>query len=134
MTVSSGFFDSKNRDRLYKANKISSIFDGVIVDGVFASIGTAFVVKANSGNKVNVGVGKAWFNHSWIINDTILPLTLEPAELLLNRYDAIVLDMDSTISVRANSIQILKGTPATNPNKPVLVNDEYHKQYPLCYI
>ena len=46
MSVSSGFFNSLNGDRKYNAAQMSAIFDGLIIDGVFASIGTAFAVKA----------------------------------------------------------------------------------------
>ena len=49
MSVSSGFFNSLNGDRKYNAAQMSAIFDGLIIDGVFASIGTAFAVKAAGG-------------------------------------------------------------------------------------
>ena len=49
MSVSSGFFNSLNGDRKYNAEQMSAIFDGLIIDGVFASIGTAFAVKAAGG-------------------------------------------------------------------------------------
>ena len=57
MSVSSGFFNSLNGDRKYNAAQMSAIFDGLIIDGVFASIGTAFAVKAAGGLTVNVGIG-----------------------------------------------------------------------------
>ena len=75
MSVSSGFFNSLNGDRKYNAAQMSAIFDGLIIDGVFASIGTAFAVKAAGGLTVNVGIGKAWFDHTWTVNDSILPMT-----------------------------------------------------------
>ena len=34
MAVTSGFFNSVNHDRLYDAEQLSSIFDGIIIDGV----------------------------------------------------------------------------------------------------
>ena len=85
MSVSSGFFNSLNGDRKYNAAQMSAIFDGLIIDGVFASIGTAFAVKAAGGLTVNVGVGKAWFDHTWTVNDSILPMTAPEAEGLLDR-------------------------------------------------
>ena len=45
MSVSSGFFNSLNGDRKYNAAQMSAIFDGLIIDGVFASIGTAFAPR-----------------------------------------------------------------------------------------
>ncbi len=134
MSITSGFFDSLNGDRKYHASDMSSLFDGLIIDGIFASIGTAFAVKAAGGLTVNVGIGKAWFNHTWTVNDAILPLTAPEAEVLLNRIDAVVLEVNTTESVRANSIKIIKGTPASAPVNPTLENEGDVHQYPLCYI
>lgn len=74
MSVTCGFYNSLNGDRKYDAMQISSVFDGLIIDGVFASIGTAFAVKAAGGLTLNIGIGKAWFNHSWTLNEAVLPM------------------------------------------------------------
>ena len=134
MSVTFGFYNSVNYDRRYNALQMSSIFDGIIKDGIFMSIGTALVVKASSGMTVNVGEGRAWFDHTWTLNDSELPVKLEASELILNRIDTIVLDVDHRDSVRANSIIAIKGTPATNPVAPTLVRSTDHNQYPLCNI
>lgn len=134
MSVTFGFYNSVNHDRRYNALQMSSIFDGIIKDGIFMSIGTAMVVKAASGMTVNVGEGRAWFDHTWTLNDSELPVKLEASELILNRIDTIVLDVDHRDSVRANSIIAVKGTPATNPVAPTLVKSTDHNQYPLCNI
>ncbi len=134
MSVTFGFYNSVNHDRRYNALQMSSIFDGIIRDGIFMSIGTAMVVKAASGMTVNVGEGRAWFDHTWTLNDSELPVKLEASELILNRIDTIVLDVDHRDSVRANSIIALKGTPASNPVAPTLIRSTEHNQYPLCNI
>lgn len=134
MSVTYGFYNSLNGDRLYTAEQISSIFDGLIVDGVFASIGTALNVTAAGGLNVNVGIGKAWFNHTWTVNDSVLSLTAPEAEVLLDRIDAVILEIDATSSVRENSIKIITGTPSSNPSNPVLENEGTVHQYPLAYI
>lgn len=134
MSLTYGFYNSINGDRKYDAVQLSSIFDGLIVDGVFASIGTAFSVKATAGLTVSVGEGKAWFNHTWTVNDSELLLNAPESELLLNRIDAVVLEVDSSESVRANSIKFVKGEPATYPQRPTMTNDTFVHQYPLCYI
>lgn len=134
MSVTFGFYNSVNHDRRYNALQISSIFDGIIRDGIFMSIGTAMVVKAASGMTVNVGEGRAWFDHTWTLNDSELPVKLEASELILNRIDTIVLDVDHRDSVRANSIIAIKGTPASNPVAPTLIRSTDHNQYPLCNI
>lgn len=134
MSVSSGFFNSLNGDRKYNAAQMSAIFDGLIIDGVFASIGTAFAVKAAGGLTVNVGIGKAWFDHTWIVNDSILPMTVPEAEVLLDRIDAVVLEINGTESVRENTIKFVKGNPSSAPSRPTLTNEGNVHQYPLCYI
>lgn len=134
MSVSSGFFNSLNGDRKYNAAQMSAIFDGLIIDGVFASIGTAFAVKAAGGLTVNVGVGKAWFNHTWTVNDSILPMTAPEAEVLLDRIDAVVLEVNGMESVRDNTIKFVKGNPSSAPSRPTLTNEGNVHQYPLCYI
>ena len=48
MSVTSGFFDSINGDRKYNAEQMSSIFDGIVTDGVFQNIGEAFRVQSVS--------------------------------------------------------------------------------------
>lgn len=134
MSVSSGFFNSLNGDRKYNAAQMSTIFDGLIIDGVFASIGTAFAVKAAGGLIVNVGVGKAWFDHTWTVNDSILPMTAPEAEVLLDRIDAVVLEVNGMESVRENTIKFVKGNPSSAPSRPTLTNEGNVHQYPLCYI
>ena len=134
MSVTYGFYNSLNGDRKYNAEQISSIFDGLIVDGVFASIGTAFAVEAAGGLTINVGIGRAWFNHTWTLNDSILPLTAPESEVLLDRIDAVVLEVNGLESVRKNSIKIVAGTPSSEPVRPTLENEVNVHQYPLAYI
>lgn len=134
MSVSSGFFNSLNGDRKYNAAQMSAIFDGLIIDGVFASIGTAFAVKAAGGLTVNVGIGKAWFDHTWTVNDSILPMTAPEAEVLLDRIDAVILEVNGMESVRNNTIKFVKGNPSSAPSRPTLTNEGNVHQYPLCYI
>ena len=132
--VTYGFYNSKNGDRKYDAIQMSSIFDGIIRDGILQHYGTAMVVKESEGMMVNVGIGRAWFNHTWTLNDALLPLTVPISEVLLNRIDAVVLEVDSREAVRANSIKIIKGTPASSPKNPTLVKTNDRWQYPLAYI
>lgn len=134
MAIKSGFFNSSSGDRKYDALDLSSIFDGIIEDGVFATLNNQFAVKPGTGMQVTVDTGKAWFNHTWTINDAILPLTIEAADITLDRYDAVVLEVNNTDPVRRNDIKIIKGTPAGIPKKPTLVNETDVHQHALAYI
>lgn len=134
MSFASGFFNSVDHDRLYDAADISRLFDGLIRDGIFASIGDCMVVKQSNQMNVTVGTGRAWFNHTWSYNDALYPVTIPPSEILMDRIDAIVLEINSVEAVRANSIKLIKGTPSSTPTKPALTNTKEVHQYPLAYV
>lgn len=141
MSVTCGFFNAINHDRRYDAKQMSSIFDGIINDGVFMNIGSGLAVKANPSEEnelhnmnIYVEPGKCWFNSTWTLNDAILPITLDDAELVLDRIDAVVLEVNQNDAVRANEFKIIKGTPSTEPERPVLEDSEYVHQHPLAYV
>lgn len=135
MAFSYGFYNSINHDRTYDAVQMSMIFDGIIQDGVYATIGECLVVKANEqANSVTVSTGRAWFNHTWNYNDADLPIIGEPSELILNRIDAVVLDIHDNENFRKNDILWVKGIPSSTPQNPTLIDEVGHHQYPLAYI
>ena len=135
MAVTYGFYNALNHDRLYDAIQMSSIFDGIIRDGIFSTIGdTMIVTSPEDGMYVNVGSGRAWFNHTWTLNDTAYPIEAEQAEVVLDRIDAVILEVNSSAEVRANSIKFLKGTPSSNPVKPTLTHNAEVNQYALAYV
>lgn len=134
MSVTSGFFNSLNGDRRYDARQMSAIFDGIINDGVLANIGTAFAVKAAGGNDIHIGIGRAWFNSAWLYNDAVLTLTIEPSEVLLDRWDAVVIEIDHSAGVRSGDIKVVTGTASSDPQYPTLTKSTEVNQYPLAYI
>lgn len=136
MAFTFGFYNSVNRDRLYDASDMSRIFDGIIRDGVYATIGKCFVVKMSedSDSAVVVQSGRAWFDHTWNYLDVDETIEIPESELTQDRYDALVIDVDSRSSVRTNSIMWVKGTPSAKPVKPTMIHETRHNQYPLCYI
>lgn len=134
MSFTYGFYNSVNNDRVYDAEQFSSIFDGIINDGIYMSIGGKMYVKANEGMTLKISSGRAWFNHTWSYNDSDTNITLDNSDALLNRIDAIVLEINRSTNVRANSFKVIKGTPATRPSRPALTNTTNIKQYPLAYV
>lgn len=134
MAFSYGFYNSLNGDRKYDSEDLSRMFDGIIYDGVIGAVGDTFAVKAGTGNTVNVSSGRAWFNHTWTYNDAPMPISCGSAAVLLDRYDAIVLEVNSASDVRKNSIKVVTGTEASIPVKPTMENTEFVHQYPLAYI
>lgn len=134
MAITSGFFDSINGDRTYNAEQMSNYFDGLVSNGIYESIGDRFVVQAGSGMNVTVGTGRALIQSRWIKNDAIVTLTFDAADLQLNRIDAIVLQLDLTESGREINIIIKKGTPATNPTKPNIIQSSDIYELCLAYV
>lgn len=133
MAVTSGFYNSMNGDRKYNSDQMSEMFDGIIADGVYATIYNQFAVSINEGMTLQVDTGRARFNHRWVKNDGIYLLTADAAEILFDRIDAVVIEVDNSDMVRDGFIKIVKGTPSATPSKPTLTKSEKINQYPLSY-
>ena len=134
MAVTSGFFNSVNGDRRYNAEELGAIFDGIIKDGVYSAMGQAFAVSVNGGMFINVGSGRAWFDHTWTYNDASIVLEVTQAPLYMSRYDAVVLEVNKSEEGRANTIKIVTGEATDNPQKPAMIKTTSIIQYPLAYI
>lgn len=134
MSLTYGFYDSLNGDRKYNARQLASIFDGVISDGVFATYGGHFLVSAVSGMNIKVASGRAWLNHTWTLNDVDYPLTVDTAEVVTNRIDTVIIEVDESQDKRQNQIKILKGSDADTPSAPTLTNNSTLHQYALADI
>jgi len=132
MTVTYGFYDSVNSDRVYNAMQFSSLLDSIIRDGVFLSIGQAFAVSPGTGLHVQAGSGRAWFDHTWTYNDYAVVLDIDTPHALLDRIDTVVLETNSEQATRANSIKVVTGTPASSPVPPTLTHTATVNQYPLA--
>jgi len=136
MTVTYGFYDSISSDRLYNAKQMGSIFDGLILDGVYSAYGDKFMVVEDDPTSMDVlvGSGRAWFDHTWTYNDAALSKTIPTAHATLNRIDIVYLEVNENTGVRANSIAVLAGTPASTPVPPDLINTSTIHQYALAHV
>lgn len=142
MSVTFGFYNAEldnegKYDREYSAEQLSSIFDGVITDGVYASIGDVFDVNPaqdqSSGLKVIVGTGRSWFEHTWLLNDAPIVRSLTAADVSMDRIDAVVINIDD--SQRTNDILVRDGQAASTPEKPSRSNGRLDEHdYPIAYI
>ena len=134
MAWSSGFFNSLNGDRTYNAQQMSDIFKGLITDGVYESVDDKLVVQPNTGMAVQIGSGRGWFGGHWIENTAEYPLTIEAADVTLNRYAAIIIRVDETTSVRSVEPVVKYSAVATAPVKPTMERSETVKEYCLAYV
>ena len=134
MSLTYGFYNSVDHDRVYDATQFGSIFDGVINDGVFNNIGDLFEVSPHEGMEVFVGTGRAWFNGTWTLNDSNIALTVSESHPIYTRIDAVVLEVNQNSDVRENTIKIVEGTPASTAERPTLIDNEFVHQHALAYI
>lgn len=132
MTVTYGFYNSVSSDRLYDAVQISRIFDGIINDGVYATIPSQLLTASNLGMQIKIQSGRAWFNRTWTYNDGNLLFTLAAAHATYNRIDLVYLEVDH--NTRINKIDVYTGTPASNPIRPIFLPETGVYRYPLAEI
>lgn len=136
MALKYGFFNSKLvdgvQDRVYNALDITSYFEKIIGSGVFVDPANSLQILASSGLEVICKPGKGWIDGFYLVNDADLPITLDAADVTLNRIDRIVFKLDKT--KREMSIVIKKGTPASNPVAPGITRTEEIKEYSLATI
>lgn len=134
MSWKDGFFNSVSGDRVYNADQMSSIFEGLISSGVYASIGNKLAVQPNEGMTIQINTGRGWFGGRWVVNDSEYLLTLDPADVTLNRYAAICVRVDNTVEVRKAHPYIKYGEVATNALKPSMERTDEIKEYCLAYV
>ena len=124
MAITCGFFNSVDGDRKYNADQMSKYFSGLIGTGVFANYNGGFQVTAGTGLSVNVQTGRAIIGSAlkWVENDAVLTLQLNTAHAVLNRYSAVVIQLNS--NDRTVDIVVKDGANATNPVRPVISSNE----------
>ena len=127
-----GFFNSLDGDRTYNADQLSSMFEGLLSDGVFNHVGSALEVKAGNGLSVTVGTGRAWLEDRWVKNDAIETISLSAASVTLSRYTAIVLRKN--ITDRTVSLVTIDGEAAATPEYPAIVRSGDIYDICLAYV
>ena len=131
----SGFFNSVNHDRKYSAQDFSRIFDGVINDGVFMTVGDKFAVTPGSGLAVVIGSGRAWFNSVWAYNDGPVSIALSAAPLVGSRKDAIILRIKTANEFRYSEFAVLTGTATEGtPVAPTPTDSGNIHEHVLAYV
>lgn len=132
MSVTSGFFDSVDGDRTYDADQMSTYFEGLISDGIYENIGNRFAVNAGTGMTVTVGSGRALIDSHWIKSDAQVTLVLNPADVQLDRIDAIALRLDR--NERNITIVVKTGTPSLSPQAPLISRTQNVYELYLAYV
>lgn len=130
MAYDFGFYNSLNGDRRYDANQMGSFLDGIVSDGVFPAYGNKLRVLGHSSLLMfGVDTGKAWFNRTWLINETSTYQNLQPADASLPRIDAICLYVDK--GLRQNGFEAIRGAPSSTPSRPSVTSTSTRFRYLL---
>lgn len=122
----SGFFNALltngTYDRTYNANDYCDNLAVVISNGVLRSTNNDLKVTA-AGMVVTVGVGRAWINGHYYLNDTPYSFAAVSAPMGGARYDRVFLRLNNNLAVRSVSLVYVEGTAANEPTKPEPVRD-----------
>lgn len=131
----SGFFDSINHDRTYSAKDFSDYFEGLISDGIYAGVGNEFKVSADgSGMTIKVDTGRAKILNRYVRNTDILEIEIDAADSTNPRWDAVCVSVNIDEAYRSGYVDIHKGIPATDPQKPDVPDTNAAKLFVLAYV
>lgn len=118
MTITYGFFNSVDGDRLYNADDMSHYYKGLVTDGVLANYEDRLMVVENTGMSVLVQSGRAYIDGKYIELDAAEVLDIEQSSTNLNRIDAVMLRKSN--ADRNITLYIKKGTVAEEPTAPTV--------------
>ena len=136
MAINSYWFNSVEtngvHDRIYHATSFAEYLNGIVGSGVLAKPSTNLQVTANTGLTVVVKPGSGWINGYKLVLDADMALTLDIAHATLARIDRVVFAVDH--EEREMKIYIKKGTAASSPVPPALVDTDELKELSLAQI
>lgn len=132
MAIKNGFFNSRDRDRTYNADDITSYLEGIVGNGVFPNPSTCLQVVENAGMTVSVNPGKSWIDGYWLKSNATFNVTIDQSDVTYDRKDRIVVKLDK--EARVVSIAYKKGTPQQTATPPELVRNANVKEYSLATI
>lgn len=119
-------------DRIYNAEDVTSYLDKIVGNGVFPTPSTQLKVTAGTGLQVTVAAGQGWIDGHKLINTAALNLSVDAADVLLDRIDRVVFYADYT--ARQMGIKVVKGTAASSPTAPALVRSSSEYQMSLATV
>jgi hypothetical protein len=123
MAEASRFFRSEDGDRVYSAEEFAEYFRSIIRDGVTYDDEEGLKIIANGSNMtLTVMTGGAFVQgYQFFLYDP-KDIDIDTEGAGQNRIDLIILKVDR-LGDRKLSLEIKKGTPASNPSPPELIKD-----------
>lgn len=140
MAKECGFFNAQlvgeEFDRVYLAEQFAAYFASFIGNGIFGQSMQKLEVVSQTTPDMSVKVlsGEAWINGWWYRDKESYTLSIDVADGVLSRIDAIVLRWGN--AERDMWLQVIKGTASANPVKPSIRRDAdyYDLQLGTVYI
>jgi len=119
--MESGFFNSKNGDRVYKAEDFARYFASFVGNGVFPNPSTNLQVAEGQGMKVAVRPGRAWINGYFFDSQHDYSIALDTADGVFPRIDRVVVRW--SLAEREIALAAKKGALSSSPAPPGLQRD-----------
>ena len=128
MAQECGFFNAHlvgedEYDRVYTAEQFAAYFASFIGNGIYGKSMQKLEVAAQESPDMSIKVlsGEAWINGWWYRNSDSSVLSLQIADGVLSRIDAIVLRWGNI--ERDMWLDVITGVPSVNPVKPPIRRD-----------
>lgn len=115
-------------DRPANAETLAAYMGAVYKNGVLRELDTSLQVKASSGMDIQVLYGAGIIDGKIMVNDSLAFLTVDAADLTLNRIDRVIFRLNTV--ERLMEIAILKGTAGMYPEAPELTRNDLI--YEMC--
>ncbi|MDE7424990.1 MAG: hypothetical protein K2N51_15085 [Lachnospiraceae bacterium] len=139
MAQECGFFNSKlsangEYDRVYLAEQFAAYFASFIGNGIYGKSmqKLEIICKEVPDMSIKVLSGEAWINGWWYRNTDEYNLSIQIADGVLSRIDAIVLRWGNT--ERDMWLDVITGEPSANPKVPTLRRDADYYDLMLGYV
>lgn len=131
--IESGFFNGIAGDRKYTAEQLNRMVTGFLSEnGVFKNAYSGFKVGSYLNMTISVTTGRARMQEHFVNNLTPEYLTLEASDVMLNRYDAIVLCLYH--DERVVRLEVKQGAYAEAAIKPTPERTAEKYEMVLAYV
>ena len=139
MAIKGYFFNAQynsetgSYDREYDADAVTEYLSSLVGGGVIPNPSTNLQVMAVGGMEIAVNSGQGfWSDGHKMVNESSYPLTVPASDALQPRIDRVVMFCDYVN--RVCGLEVVAGTPSSNPAAPALVRSNERYEYGLATI
>ena len=111
-------------DRAISSEPLRKLIKSLFSDGVLPNPSTNMQVQAGEGMSVIVNPGFAICNGCMKLEEKARTLVVQASSTSLDRIDTVILRLNNNEDVRSLDYYVLQGTPATNPVRPSLTQND----------